>query len=304
MRTLIVGAGPLGRAFAARLATTSTVTFLVRPQRGAALTKGFDVKDMSGKRTARVVPDAVLDDLRDVARTRWDAVLLTVPSPALREPWIAELAAAIGESTVITTGQGIADLPALHTAFAQRQLVTLVPTAFAFGLPIGSAAPVTTGFWFPPGSAAAWGDAERVASVVAALRASGIRARRVGRSGAGELLAATSIPAIASAQVNGWVIDRASAREAAAAATQARAIVAAVHGARASTVRATVIRIAFRIVPRLAPFDFLAYARHHFDKAAPQTVGMLDEWILEGMARSLPVSALSELRTRLRRHLA
>jgi 2-dehydropantoate 2-reductase len=63
----------------------------------------------------------------------------------------------------------------------------------------------------------------------------------------------------------------------------------------------TLVRLATRVVPLVAPMDFEAFLRSHFSKVGDQTLLALDLWISEGQGRSLPVAALTELAGELRR---
>jgi len=57
----------------------------------------------------RMTPGAILTRLDEVKATAWDQVYLCVASHALRGAWLGELAAAIGDATVIALQPGSED---------------------------------------------------------------------------------------------------------------------------------------------------------------------------------------------------
>lgn len=89
---------------------------------------------------------------------------------------------------------------------------------------------------------------------------------------------------------------RRSSRRLAAAATQARAAVAAGYGGPgARPVRSQAVLAALTVFPRLAPFDVPQYLRSHFGGHGPQTVRMLRDWVDLGRRHGLPTGELEAL---------
>ncbi|MFI6179856.1 ketopantoate reductase family protein [Nonomuraea sp. NPDC051191] len=297
-KVLIVGAGALGQVFGAWLAAAGArVSYLVRPGRegweGASLYRLRWGRAPVGE---RIVPYEVSSE---PPRERWDMVWLCVDSPALRGEWTSALREVTGTATVVTIGQDPGDLHTLARVWPQEQIVQVTPMLLAYQAPLEREVPGPgVAYWVPPGSATGVTGA-RAPQVVAALRAGGVRARRVTRAGAGELTAARMIPYIAELESSGWRLPVSSTglRRAAAAVREAAGVVSAQHGLRASlSVPSWAVGLALRVLPWLLPFDLRRYLETHFTKVSAQTRLMLDGWIAEGAARSLPVGRLSALR--------
>jgi 2-dehydropantoate 2-reductase len=83
----------------------------------------------------------------------------------------------------------------------QERIVQVTSVLLAFPSPSGMTYPS------PPGAATGVSGL-RAPQVVAALRAGGVRARRVRRAGAGEMTAARMIPFIAALEQAGWSLPR------------------------------------------------------------------------------------------------
>ncbi|MFI7687798.1 ketopantoate reductase family protein [Nonomuraea sp. NPDC049655] len=297
-KVLIVGAGALGQVFGAWLAAGGArVSYLVRPGRegweGASL---YRLRRGRAPVAERVTPYEVRSE---PPRERWDMVWLCVDSPALRGDWTGALRAATGEATVVTIGQDPGDLRTLAGVWPREQIVQVTPTLLAYQAPLEREVPAPgVAYWVPPGTATGVTGA-RAPQVVAALRAGGVRARRVTRAGAGELTAARMIPYIAALESAGWRLPASGPRlrGAAAAVREAVAVVCAQHGLRAPVpVPSWAVGLALRVLPRLLPFDLRRYLETHFTKVSAQTRLMLDGWIAEGSARALPVGRLSAVR--------
>ncbi|MGW2219843.1 ketopantoate reductase family protein [Nonomuraea sp. NPDC001684] len=297
-KVLIVGAGALGQVFGAWLAAGGArISYLVRPGRegweGASL---YRLRRGRAPVAERVTPYEVRSE---PPRERWDMVWLCVDSPALRGDWTGALRAVTGEATVVTIGQDPGDLRTLAGVWPREQIVQVTPTLLAYQAPLEREVPAPgVAYWVPPGTATGVTGA-RAPQVVAALRAGGVRARRVTRAGAGELTAARMIPYIAALESSGWRLPASGPRlrGAAAAVREAVAVVSAQHGLRAPVpVPSWAVGLALRVLPRLLPFDLRRYLETHFTKVSAQTRLMLDGWIAEGSARALPVGRLSAVR--------
>ncbi|MFF4624676.1 ketopantoate reductase family protein [Nonomuraea jabiensis] len=297
-KVLIVGAGALGQVFGLWLAAAGArVSYLVRPGResweGASL---YRLRRGRAPVSERIVPYEVISEPR---REQWDMVWLCVDSPALRGEWTRALRAAAGAATVVTIGQDPGDLSTLARVWPQEQIVQVTPTLLAYQAPLEREVPAPgVAYWVPPGSAAGVTGA-RAPQVVAALQGGGVRAKRVTRAGAGELAAARMIPYIAELEASGWRLPASSTRlrGATASVREAVAVVCAQHGLRAPvSVPSWAVGLALRVLPWLLPFNLRSYLETHFTKVSAQTRLMLDGWIAEGAARTLPVGHLSALR--------
>src|SRR5262249_32829564 len=120
LRVLVVGAGAVGQAYGLHLQRGGAeVVFFVRDKYRAAAERGFDLYRLrGGGRPARVRLDgcAVVSRADEVAARRFDQVYLTVSSPALHGPWLAELIAAAGDATIVSLQPGADDRAVLLAA--------------------------------------------------------------------------------------------------------------------------------------------------------------------------------------------
>jgi 2-dehydropantoate 2-reductase len=307
-RVLVAGAGAVGAVLGAHMARGgAAVDLLVRPGRERELQAGLRAwRVRRGRRpaAAELHPRRVLttDDVARGATERWDAVLLCVASNVLREPWVASLAAAVPSATLVCVGQSPGDAEHLAAvARAGERIVALPPALLAWPGRLGDELPEPgIAYWLPPGAAQeVGGERHRAEPIVTALRAGGLRARRVPDAGArGALRAARTMPLVAALELKGWSL-RALRRDPilATAATAASEAVAALRDGR--TPRGGGARsaaLALRLLPLLAPFDVEAYAQGQFSKVGAQTRLMLGEWIVRADGRRLAAPALRELR--------
>jgi ketopantoate reductase len=303
MSVLIVGAGPLGQALAVHLQRAGQdVHFLVKPGQQDRVANGtvlYRLTKTRRPRPERLTPAAVYADPATLGQASWESVWFCVPSPALREPETGSLRAAVGEATIVSTGQGIDDADALAVVWPRSQIVQVVPSFFAYHAPqTGQSLPEPgIAYWVPARSVLrVTGTPERARAVAAALRAGGLRAS-IKKTATGDLTAALNIPYVVALEQAGWSIAalRKNPRLPARAARQAAVIVSARHGSKPPPLLATspgAARVALTLLPHLAPFDVQAYARAQFSKLRPQTTQMLRAWIDEGRSRGLPADAL------------
>ncbi|WP_253773896.1 ketopantoate reductase family protein [Goodfellowiella coeruleoviolacea] len=308
MRVLVVGGGALGQVFGLRLAQAGgQVSYLVKPGQSGWQREGrvvYRLRRTGPPVARRLVPERVFTSPAETAGQDWDAVWLCVPSTVLTGPWVDELRDHVGAATVVLIGQDSQDLPTLRRVWPVEQIVQAVPTLLAYAAPLADEPLPEPGIahWVPPGAAVAVSGArERVDPVVRALRRGGLRARNAGPVGTGDALAALMVPHLAALEIADWSVPAllANPRPGAAAAREATAVVAALHGRRppAAVVTAPwLASLAFRLLPVLAPFDVPRYLRAHFTKVAAQNRLMLDGWIAAGRARGLPVDQLRRLR--------
>ncbi len=156
MRVLIVGAGAVGQVFAHHLARGGAeIMLLVKPKHADLARRGFAVhrRRRGGVDSARVRAD-VLTSTAEAARTRWDAVLLCVPSTALADArWLRELAAATGDATVVSFGPGLDDATRVIAACGAERTVAGAIGLMAWASPLAGArddTPPGTAYWLPP----------------------------------------------------------------------------------------------------------------------------------------------------------
>jgi ketopantoate reductase len=309
MSILVVGAGPLGQAFAAHLhASGSDVAFLVKPGQKELLSDGtvYRLKKTRRPAATQLRPNAIYEEPAAVAQQSWEMVWLCVQSAALTSPAMQDLRDAAGDATIVSPGQHLGDRRALLETWPESHIVQVVPQLLAFDAAVDPKAVPGPGvaYWVPPGAATkvveSAGSA-RARAIAAALRRGGLRRKVTTKLGSGELAAAVNMPAFVALEQAGWSLDRLGERTEASsrAARQAAAIVAAVFGLKPPSRMLTSpgsTRRTLRLLARLAPFDFEAYAEAHFGKIRGQNAEMFQAWIDEGQARGLPVDGLTSLR--------
>jgi hypothetical protein len=311
MNHLIIGAGSVGQALGFYLSRGGAcVGVLVRPRQAEQARVGYRLQRLRRLRAPlhqHFGPDEVFDDVTQIRPGGWDVVWLCVPSTALRGDWIEQLRAWTGSAMVASITQDARDRVVLEDHWPAEQIVLVTPSIFAFSPPSqdGSAAPQTTSYWIPPGSAwAASGTHDRARAIADALNAGGLKTNLAKTSGGGEMIDALTMPYIAQIESDGWSLHtaRRNFRAASAAATEAVTVVAAAHGAKAPAPPARSVlgmRVIMRAFMMLAPFDVERYLRIHFTKTGQQTRLMLDDLITEGAARDLPTTHLRALRASL-----
>jgi len=284
MRVLVVGRGPVAQVLATSVAGGHRVGFAVRERPGDTL--------LAGSRRLRTVGPSRRVDRRSVELTAvedpaqsWDVVISTA-SPA--SPGVAELLGRSTAAVVAAVTQVPSEVEQLREVAGDRPWGLVVPEFFA-----GGADPA---WWWPPA---------RVRFTVAGPASASLRSlfarprwARTAPLVAPLVAAAGTMPVVAGLHAVGFDLaaTRRSSRLLAAAATQARAAVAAGFGGPSPRpVRPLAVRAALTVLPRLAPFDVQHYLRGHFGGHGGQTVRMLRDWVDLAGRHGLPAGALDEL---------
>ncbi len=181
MRCLLVGAGAVGQVYGYHLQRGGAdVAFLVKPKHAEATRRGFVLYPLKKKRVREPVHFTgfdVLTDVAEVGEQSWDCVILCVSSTALRAgDWLAELAAVIGDATLVTLQPGPDDYAFVTERVpAERVVAGLIGLcSYAAPLPGEDVPEPGTAYWMPgfmrcPMS----GPPERVKPIARALRRGG-----------------------------------------------------------------------------------------------------------------------------------
>jgi ketopantoate reductase len=306
MRVLIVGAGAVGQVYGHYLARGGAdVEFLVKPKYLAELAHGF---------TLYHLPNTEPDTLHTRAATApsgvYDAVILTVSSDALRAgEWLAELARATADATVLVLQPGLDDRSYIEERVAPERLVDGTIHFLAYHAPMpGETRFATPGvaYWLFPGKGPMSGtDPARVDALIKALAAGELPVKRVADTRVsaafssvvlGSFVAALEAAdwSLAEMRRAGWV--RLGAR----AARQALAIAAHERGVPAPLgARLVAHPLAFRalvaVASVVAPVDLETYLEVHFTKVGVQMHANLAALADHGRRAGLPVDALDEL---------
>ncbi len=315
LRVLVVGAGSVGQVFARHYQLGgAAVTFFVREKYRAEVARGFDMYPLNrraGRRGEAVRFDGfdVVTRVDEVAGRGFDQVMITVASPALRGPWLAELIAAAGDATIVALQPGLDDRGLLVAAGAdERRLVQGLISLISYHAPLpGETRFARPGmaYWFPPmGPSPFSGPADRVAAVVGALKAGRLPAKRhkdVGKMAG--FPTAVMMPYLVALELGGWTVRGAVKSDKLAlggrGAREAIAVVRARLGKPPFGIgflaRPRVLRAGLWLAKPLIPLPLEIYLQEHFTKVGEQTREFLDGYVEKGQAAGLQVSALQQL---------
>jgi Ketopantoate reductase PanE/ApbA len=312
---LVVGAGAVGQPYArhAQLGGAD-VTFFVRDKYRDEVARGLDLYPLNQRAVRRGGPPvrfdgyAVVSRADEVAARRFDHVILTVSSPALRGPWLGELIAAAGDATIVALQPGRDDRDTIAAAGAPAdRLVSGMITLISYAAPLPGETRFSkpgTAYWFPPMSPAPFsGPAERVAAIVALLRAGGQPAKRHKDVPAAVAFPSAILMAYLVALENaGWsfrALARGPIALGARGARQAIRIIAHDEGRAPISARLVarprVLRMGLWLGRHVVPIPLEIYLKEHFTKVGDQTRDFMTGYIARGKAASLPVDALEEL---------
>lgn len=310
MRVLIVGAGAVGQVFGHHLALGGAeVTFLVKPAYADDCRRGFTLYSLHHKppQAHRFDGFGVITAPGEAAGARWDHVYLTVSSTALRSgTWLAELAAATGDATIVFLQPNLGDRAFLTSIVEPRRVVDGMIAFLSYHAPLPGEtrfAEPGMAYWLPPAPSPFSG--ERAADVVSALRKGKLPARRVRDvTAAAPFQTAVLYAYLAALEGAGWSFaelrrgDR--TRLAGRGATQAMAIAGHQIARRVPwrirlAARPLVIRIVLRLARRIVPLDLETYLAVHFTKLADQSQAGMQSYITHGRNAGLPVDAIEQL---------
>ncbi len=305
MRILVVGAGALGSTFGFLLNRGGArIDYLVRPGNGTP--REIRLAELRRFRAPRLVafrPEAFHHEAQQISG-RWDMVLLCTHSSTLAQPWVGQLRDRVGDAVIVTIGMAIDDRAKLEGWWPAEQIVEILPSILAFVPETAAqgAGSANIAYWIAPGPLAVSGSSpDRVATVVAALRAGGVAARfRKAGTGA-TFMSAVNVPLAVAAELWGWDgrNDRINSL-ALEAAREATVISAAQAGTKPPRLpSAFSVGLAARLFRFAAPFDTGRFTRTNYSKVAGQTLEMLDAWINAARARGLKAGALGALRAAL-----
>lgn len=313
-RVLVVGAGAVGQVYARHAQQGGAeVTFFVRDKYRDEVARGLDLYPLNRGRRHRTAPVRfegfqVVSRTDEVAARRFDQVYVTVSSPALQGPWLAELLRATGDATIVSLQPGLEDRDTIIAAGAPvDRLVSGVITLISYAAPL----PGETRFprpgmayWFPPMSPAPFsGPGERTAAVVALLRRGGLPAKQhpdVSRIVAfPTAILMTYLVALENAGWSFRTLGRGHLQLGARGVREALAIVGHREGRAPLGLRLAarpgILRMALWFGARAMPLPLEIYLKEHFTKVGDQTREFMARYIARGKEIGLPVTALGEL---------
>ncbi len=315
MRVLVVGAGAVGQTFGYHLQQGGAeVHFLVKPAYAEACRGGYTLLDLRRggvEAPLRFHPDGVCTGTDEVHAQRFDVVLITVNSAALTlGTWLEELVAAAPEATIAGLQPGLGDWDRVRELAGAERVIWGVIELIAYQSPLpGAEGPEGVAYWIP-----SWlmfpfsGPSGRVAPLVQAFRAGGLRSREVEDV---TVLTAVGAPALnlhmAALEAAGWSLDALMADGELLQLTSAavrEASGAAAHSLGVSVplwvrwMRPWHLRLLARFARRTLPLDLETYLRFHFTKVGEQTRMSLERWIATAEEAGLPSEAMRAIRAR------
>lgn len=313
MRVLLVGAGSVGQVYGWHLRRGGVeVHVYVKDKYADEARAGFVLYPPGARTPTRWTPDGVVTSPAQVAAGTWDQVWLCISSTALRGDWLPAIVAAMGDAALVSLLPGLRDRDLLTPLVPPERLVIGLIAFSSWHAPLDGEALPEPGmaWWHPPMSPSLFsGPPALVDPIVAALRAGGCPAARGDATAAAARGSSFLVPVVAAMECAGWSFaGLRQARHATLAARAAREALAisTAHlglspGPAALLASPTVVRLATRAVPLVAPMDFEAFLRVHFSKVGDQTLLALDTWVDEGKARGLATEALAVLASDVRR---
>jgi 2-dehydropantoate 2-reductase len=313
-QVLVIGAGAVGQVYARHAQHGGAgVTFFVREKYRDEVARGLDLYPLNRGRRRRTEPVrfegfSVVSRTDEVAARRFDQVYVTVSSPALRGPWLADLIAATGDATIVALQPGREDRDTIIAAGASAdRLVSGMITLISYAAPLPGEtrfAKPGMAYWFPPMSPAPFsGPAERTAAVIALMRKGRLPAKRhqdVPRSVA--FPSAILMAYLVALENAGWsfrTLLRDHVQLGARGAREAIAIVG--HGEGRPPLGARIIarpgvlRLGLWLGRRVVPLPLEIYLKAHFTKVGDQTRDFMAGYIARGKQIGLPVTALEQL---------
>lgn len=317
MNILIVGAGAVGQVYGLHLQQAGhQVSFFVKEKYLHHLSGQLELHRLGyfGTRPQHLLPRKIISSIAQVDAIPWDQIWFTLSSDALRGELATQLMAASGQATVVCLQPDMEDSQYMRQHVPDpAQVVQGLITFIAYQSPL----PQHTGtkgiaYFIPPLSPGVFaGEADRVHSVVQALKKGGMSARIVPDFGkAAGAAPAIMQPLIAALEINQWQLGSLKSSGYLAlglqAAQQAVAVVEAKTGARVFGLRWILSVKLWQLILPLSqlvlPLALEDYLHYHFSKVGQQTRLMLDTYIRLGEQQQLDVSALQQLRQQLPEH--
>jgi 2-dehydropantoate 2-reductase len=245
--------------------------------------------------------------VRECGASRFDLVILTVPSDALDSAWLRALVPGFEGATVVGLQPGVEDRSRLlGLGIPESRFVRGLIGFISFATPLSAADRLPAGYayWCPPFSPCAFdGPPELVGMVVATLRAGRLPStRKPGLESEVTFFTAGLLVTVRALERAGWSLDALASdpslsvqASAEALAITARRLMRPVPLGPALTTRPWLVSTGARLAPLVVPFDVETYLRVHFTKVAPQSKFLLGDLVAMGRSYALPVDALEKL---------
>ncbi len=317
-RILIVGAGAVGLVYAHALGRAGAeVSFFVRARRAEETRAGTTLTHVGllGRRvSSRVVPHEVLSTWDEVRCRGFDQIWVAIPTDALDDALVGDLASARGAAVVVSLSPG-SHVDALFAKHVPRASLVRGSIAFmCWHAPMeGSSDPretQTAKGWaclVPPGRGAGF-SGERAPELVSLLRRGRFPAHvdpHIDRTLAFDT--ASLMPVVLALEAGGWSFQEVARTELAGLAVRAAHEAMAIEARREQAavpllvrllLRPFLVRLLLRVAPWLAPVDLESFFRAHFLKVRAQTRLLVEDIAAEGGRLGMPSGQLKELAQR------
>jgi 2-dehydropantoate 2-reductase len=314
MNILLIGAGAVGQVYGYHYQQGGAdVAFFVREKYAEETRKGFDLYNLNRrggwKAPVHFEGFDVLTDMAEVGNRRWDIVVLCLSSTALRSgTWFEELAAGLGDATLVNLTPGIEDYQLIAERVPEEQIVSGVIGLSSYPGPLPGDKIPSPGmvYWVPPLTKMVFsGPSKRAHAAADTLGDGGMPSAVIDdvtpRGAFGGPVLQFLMVAL---ELADWSFKKLRGQRALMAlnhrATREAFVVAAARtglkvpfGMR--LIRPWILRLLTRFTRFVVPFDIALFFKKHFSKVGDQTeLGMTT---LIGLAESQgnPASAMKEL---------
>jgi len=317
-RVLLIGAGAVGQVYGYHFQRGGAeVAFYVREKYAEDARKGFDLYPMNRKnpRSAPVRFEGfdVFTDMGEAMAQGWDAVVICLSSTALRKgTWLEELAAGLGEATLVNLTPGIKDYAYVCERVPSVQVVSGLIGFSSYPGPLPGEELPKPGmvYWVPPMTKMAFsGPKARTKAIVSTLSQGGLKSKMVADVHATTAFASPVLQFhIVAMELTGWTFkalraDKPLMTLVNKAIRQANGLAAAELGKKQplglKLLSPWVMRLATRFIPMVSALDMERFFEKHFLKVGDQTVFGLETRIAMARQRDLPVDAMETLKERL-----
>jgi len=322
MNILIVGAGAVGSVFGYHLHEGGAkVSFLVKPHHLDSMKNGIQLyfKKTASKKSKPVLftDYQVFSDAKELTSIQFDYVILTMPSNALKGPWLPELLNIIGNKTVLVSLQpGILDqeyILGLGKLGRERFVSGSIPIV-SYHAPLPGENIAVPGYvsWTPPGQKVALeGPIGKTEPLVKIFCIGGMPAHSSSSMSKDNVVPSVFLQmVVAGLEAHHWSFNeffqKNSIQLTSDALQEALPIAAEIakisNPMRNSIVRCVskpwMLKLILKQAQWLVPFDFEAYMKAHFTKVGEQMHDGLDLFVAKGKKSNLSTVALESLSKR------
>lgn len=202
MKVLVVGAGAVGSVYGYYFQKGGAdLSFYIREKYADTCRKGLVLYSLNRASKERLSPIemnhfGVLTTLKEVAQEKWDYVVLTISSTALRGEWLKPFLESVNqEASLVTLQPGLEDREYLLQYVNADRLIEGVIPIIGYHAPLPGETLPTSGtvFWLPPGACGYFsGPVEKVRVLVERMKKAGFPAKQC-QDARGEVWVASTV---------------------------------------------------------------------------------------------------------------